>query len=100
WLVVVVFSLFPPVMTLSGMIWKDIWMSVFLLLALVHLFRMREAASARRRFAHGATVVLFCLAATAFRHNALAATAGLLAGAAYLALSMQGKGWRLLLASA
>ena len=100
WLVVVVFSLFPPVMTLSGMIWKDIWMSAFLLLALVHLFRMREAASVRRRHAHGAIVVLFCLVATAFRHNALAATAGLLAGAAYLALSMQGKGWRLLLASA
>ena len=100
WLVVVVFSLFPPVMTLSGMIWKDIWMSAFLLLALVHLFRMREAASVRRRHAHGAIVVLFCLVATAFRHNALAATAGLLAGAAYLALSMQGKGWRLLLACA
>lgn len=99
WFVVVVFSLFPPVMTLSGMIWKDIWMSAFLLLALVHLFRMRDAASNRWRYAHGAIVVLFCLAATAFRHNALAATAGLLAGAAYLALPMDGKGWRLLLAS-
>ena len=100
WLVVVVFSLFPPVMTLSGMIWKDIWMSAFLLLALVHLFRMRDAGSTGRRYAHGVAVVLFCLAATAFRHNALAATAGLLAGAAYLAMPMQGKWWRLFIASA
>ncbi|TYT27138.1 hypothetical protein FZO89_13200 [Luteimonas viscosa] len=86
WSVVAVFSLFPPAMTLVGMIWKDIWTSGFLLLALVHLFRARDALDVAVRRRHAILVVVFCFGATAFRHNALAATAGLLAGAAYLVL--------------
>lgn len=83
WLVVPLFSLFPPVMTLNGMIWKDVWMSALLLLALAYLFRMSRTASPRRRLVAFAVVLAGCLLATAFRHNAVAATAGLLAGAVY-----------------
>lgn len=101
WLITVVFSLFPPVMTLTGMIWKDVWASALLLLALAHLFRMRDSTSAEARLGQGLIVMLFCLAAIAFRHNAMAATAGLLAGANYLMLSSNlGQGVRLLAASA
>lgn len=101
WLVVVAFSLFPPVMTLAGMIWKDIWMSSFLLLAVVHLFRLRDCSTPGEQRVHAIAVVLFCLAATAFRHNALAATAGLLAGTAYLLLYPRLGTWvRLLVACA
>jgi hypothetical protein len=83
WVVVPVFALFPPVMVLNGMIWKDVWMSGFLLLALGYLFRMANASRPRTRWTSLAVVVVSCLLATAFRHNALAATAGLLAGACY-----------------
>lgn len=99
WAVVAAFSLFPPAMTLVGMIWKDIWTSGFLLLALVHLFRARDAAEVAGRRRHAILVVLFCFGATAFRHNALAATAGLLAGAAYLVLFPRLGQWLRLLAA-
>lgn len=83
WLLVPVFALFPPVMALMGMIWKDVWMSSLLLLALAHVFRMASAQDRAARKRAFAVVLLACLLATAFRHNALAATAGLLAGAWY-----------------
>src|SRR5690606_33250709 len=73
WLLVAVFSLFPPVMSLAGMIWKDIWMSSFLLLAVVHLFRLRDCTTPGQQRMQAIAVMLFCLGATAFRHNALAA---------------------------
>jgi hypothetical protein len=84
WMVSACFSLFPPAMALTGMIWKDVWMSGLLLLATSYLFTLSASESSRRqaRFAFGA-IVGCCLLATAFRHNALAATAGLLAGAIY-----------------
>lgn len=99
WLIVAVFSLFPPVMTLAGMIWKDIWMSGFLLLALAQLFRLQSLPKGRSGYRHVVQIVLLCLAATAFRHNAIAATAGLLAAAVFWLL--QGRKWlpRFLLAS-
>ncbi|GGK13384.1 hypothetical protein [Luteimonas terricola] len=99
WLVTVAFSLFPPVMTLTGMIWKDVWASTLLLLALAHLFRMRNSTTAEARFRQSLIVMLFCLAAIAFRHNAMAATAGLLAGATYLQLSPHMAQWGRLLAA-
>src|SRR5690606_8819704 len=37
WLLVPAFALFPPVMALMGMIWKDVWMSSLLLLALSYV---------------------------------------------------------------
>ncbi|GAA3931590.1 hypothetical protein [Luteimonas lutimaris] len=83
WLVIPLFSLFPPVMTLNGMIWKDVWMSALLLLALAYLFRMARADSSKSRLHAFFVVLTGCLFATAFRHNAVAATAGLLAGAFY-----------------
>jgi hypothetical protein len=85
WLVIPAFGLFPPVMAVNGMIWKDVWMSGFLLLALGYLFRLAHAPDARRRHHALAMVVTACALATAFRHNALAATAGLLAGGCYFA---------------
>ena len=84
-LVVLLFSLFPPVLALNGMIWKDVWMSSLLLLALAYLFRMASNTGRKSQPRSFAIVVLACLLATAFRHNAIAATAGLLAGACYFA---------------
>ncbi len=83
WPVVVAFSLFPPAMSIVGMIWKDVWMSGFLMLALSYLFSMANAATRPQARIQATILVGCCLAATLFRHNALAATAGLLAGAAY-----------------
>lgn len=83
WLLVSAFSLFPPAMTLAGMIWKDIWMSGFLLLALAQLFHLQSLPKNRSGYWHVVLIVVLCLAATAFRHNAIAATAGLLAGTAF-----------------
>lgn len=83
WSVVPVFALFPPVMALNGMIWKDVWMSALLLFALAYLFRMASTDLRRARYRAFALVVTACLLATAFRHNAIAATAGLLAGGCY-----------------
>lgn len=83
WLLVPAFALFPPVMALMGMIWKDVWMSSLLLLALSYVFRMASAQDRIVRQRGFVVVLLTCLLATAFRHNALAATAGLLAGAWY-----------------
>src|SRR5690606_35039220 len=100
WLVVLAFSLFPPVMTLTGMIWKDVWTSGFLLLALAHLFLLRDSGTRARRIRHSLTIVLCCLVATAFRHNAMAATAGLLAGMVYLNLALAGTWLRLFTACA
>lgn len=100
WLIVLVFSLFPPAMTLTGMIWKDVWTSGFLLLALAHLFLLRDSSTRARRVRHSAAVVLCCLVATAFRHNAMAATAGLLAGVVYLNHPISGKWLRLFVACA
>ena len=100
WLVVLAFSLFPPVMTLTGMIWKDVWTSGFLLLALAHLFLLRDSAVRAQRIRHSVSIVLCCLIATAFRHNAMAATAGLLAGMAYLNLPLAGTWLRLFVACA
>lgn len=84
WLLVTCFSLFPPAMALIGVIWKDVWMSGLLLLATSWLFSLAtmERGGRRASIAFGA-IVTCCLLATAFRHNALAATAGLLAGAVY-----------------
>jgi hypothetical protein len=82
-LVVLPFSLFPPVLALNGMIWKDVWMSALLLLALAYLFRMASAADRKVRLGAFVVVVISCLFSMAFRHNAIAATAGLLAGACY-----------------
>jgi hypothetical protein len=82
-LVVLPFALFPPVLALNGMIWKDVWMSALLLLALAYLFRMASAVDRKSRLGAFVMVVLASLFATAFRHNAIAATAGLLAGACY-----------------
>ena len=86
WLVVACFSLFPPAMAITGMIWKDVWMSGLLLLATSYLFTLSasEHDGGGKRVAFAA-IVACCLFATAFRHNALAATAGLLAGAIYFA---------------
>jgi|GEM_PF-1140692 len=100
WLVVLAFSLFPPAMTLTGMIWKDVWTSGFLLLALAHLLLLRDSDTRAGRICHGIAVVVCCLFATAFRHNAMAATAGLLAGMAFLGLPIAGKWLRLFLACA
>ena len=83
WLVIASFSLFPPAMGLVGMIWKDVWMSGFLLLATSMLFSLAEEPPQRRAVLLATALAACCLLATAFRHNALAATAGLLAGAAY-----------------
>lgn len=83
WPVVIAFSLFPPAMSIVGMIWKDVWMSGFLMLALSYLFSAARARSPSGAWRPVAMLVACCLAATLFRHNALAATAGLLAGAAY-----------------
>jgi hypothetical protein len=84
WVLVTCFSLFPPAMALIGVIWKDVWMSGLLLLAMSWLFSLSAMEGGGRRtwLAFG-TIVACCLLATAFRHNALAATAGLLAGALY-----------------
>lgn len=98
WLLVLVFSLFPPVMTLTGMIWKDVWTSGFLLLALAHLFLLRDSATRAQRIRHSVVIVLCCLVATAFRHNAMAATAGLLAGMVFLNLPRAGTWLRLAIA--
>lgn len=86
WLVVPIFALFPPVMALNGMIWKDVWMSGLLLLALAYLFRLSRRPDGRTAWRAFAVVVVSCLLATAFRHNAVGATAGLLAGACYFLL--------------
>lgn len=83
WVLIPVFALFPPAMALVGMIWKDVWMSSLLLLALAYVFRMTSAQDGIERQRAFAAVLVACLLATAFRHNALAATAGLLAGAWY-----------------
>jgi hypothetical protein len=86
-MVVACFSLFPPAMALTGMIWKDVWMSGLLLLATSYLFSLSSGPVDRRRtLVAFIAVVVCCLFATAFRHNALAATAGLLAGAVYFLL--------------
>lgn len=87
WLVVAVFSLFPPAMALVGMIWKDVWMSGFLLLALAHLFELRDAVGKAKRVRLAISIVAFALIATAFRHNAIGATAGLLACMVHFLLS-------------
>lgn len=92
WVVVPVFTLFPPVMALNGMIWKDTWMSGLLLFALAYLFRMASASDRRTRMRSFAVIGACCLLATAFRHNAIAATAGLLAGACFHALR-PGRPW-------
>lgn len=83
-LVLLAFALFPPVMALNGMIWKDVWMSGALLLALAYLFQLAFGIGGTRQSLM--MIVGACLFATAFRHNAGAATAGLLAGAAYFSL--------------
>lgn len=95
WLLVPVFALFPPVMALNGMIWKDVWMSALLMLALASLIRLATGPRERRRRSF-AMLLLFCLLATAFRHNALAATAGLLAGGCYYLAPAWHTGIRLL----
>lgn len=100
WLVVLAFSLFPPAMTLTGMIWKDVWTSGFLLLAVSQLFLLHDSSTRTERIRHTIGVALCCLMATAFRHNAMAATAGLLAGAVYLNYPTSRKWLRLFVASA
>ena len=83
-LLLLAFALFPPVMALNGMIWKDVWMSGALLLALAYLFELASGTGGTRRSM--LVIIAACLLATAFRHNAGAATAGLLAGAVYFGL--------------
>lgn len=83
WLVVPAFALFPPAMALNGMIWKDVWMSALLLLALSYLFQLATTDQPGKQKYGFAMLTLLCLSATAFRHNAVAATAGLLAGGCY-----------------
>lgn len=98
WPIVLVFSLFPPAMCIVGMIWKDIWMSGLLLLALSHLFSLSSLPERRQRLRSAGVILGCCLLATAFRHNALAATAGLLAGAVYYLAGTRGDFRRLLVA--
>lgn len=93
WLVVPTFALFPPAMTLTGMIWKDVWMSGLLLLAMAYLFRLSKAGNRAVRIRAFSVIVVCCLLATAFRHNALAATAGLLAGACFFVRPTWGRQW-------
>ena len=81
--IVLLFALFPPALALNGMIWKDAWMSGLLLLSLAYLFRMASTTDRKPRLRAFLIVGSSCLLATAFRHNAVAATAGLLAGACY-----------------
>ena len=96
WVVVPLFGLFPPAMTLNGMIWKDVWMSGLLLFAVAYLFRMANATQRQVQVRAFAILVLCCLLATAFRHNAIAATAGLLAGGGYYLWPHRHRGWQLL----
>ena len=96
WVVVPLFGLFPPAMTLNGMIWKDVWMSGLLLFAVAYLFRMANATQRQVQVRAFAILVLCCLLATAFRHNAIAATAGLLAGGVYYLWPHRHRGWQLL----
>src|SRR5690606_9853401 len=92
--------LFPPAMVLNGMIWKDVWMSALLLLSLAFLFHLAgtPATGRRSRIVALAGLMACCLLATAFRHNAMAATAGLLAGACFYSMAPTGKWSRLLIA--
>ncbi|OHE84978.1 MAG: hypothetical protein A2579_08240 [Lysobacterales bacterium RIFOXYD1_FULL_69_11] len=96
WVVVPLFGLFPPAMTLNGMIWKDVWMSGLLLFAVAYLFRMANTTQQHVRVRAFAILLLCCLLATAFRHNAIAATAGLLAGGVYYLWPHRHRGWQLL----
>lgn len=83
WALMLVFGLFPPAMALIGMIWKDVWMSGLLLLGLGHLYAMANTDIPTERIRNFVILVICCALATAFRHNAVAATAGLLAGGCY-----------------
>lgn len=93
WLLIPLFGVFPPVMALTGMIWKDTWMSGLLLLALGNLYAIANATARAGRWRAFAWLCASCLAATAFRHNALSATAGLLAGGIYLMMTDRSVAW-------
>jgi len=99
WLLVPAFALFPPVAALNVMIWKDVWMSAWLVLALACLFRMARLPPGRSLRWTAAGLLACCLLATAFRHNAVAATAGLLAGGAWCLLRARFAPWWRLLAA-
>ncbi|MDH5822985.1 hypothetical protein QFW77_08280 [Luteimonas sp. RD2P54] len=86
WVTVLAFGLFPPAMALIGMIWKDVWMSGLLLLGLGYLYGITTVTTSAERLRAFASLVVCCLLATAFRHNAVSATAGLLAGGCYFLL--------------
>lgn len=101
WTLMFVFGLFPPAMALIGVIWKDVWMSGFLLLALGYLSAMPGKPSGQSRLRAFIALACCCVLATAFRHNAVSATAGLLAGGSYFLLEPRHGHWiRLLLACA
>lgn len=83
WVLILGFGLFPPALALVGMIWKDVWMSGLMLMGLGHLYAMANRKTWPERLRNFAILVICCGLATAFRHNAVAATAGLLAGGSY-----------------
>lgn len=99
WLLVPAFALFPPVAALNLMIWKDVWMSAWLVVALACLFRMARLPPGSSLRGSAGLLLACCLLATAFRHNALAATAGLLAGGAWFLLQGRFGPWLRLLAA-
>ncbi|MGY1425765.1 hypothetical protein [Lysobacter sp. A289] len=96
WLLVLLVGAFPPVFALTGMMWKDIWMSSFLLLGLAYVFQMASADHQRRRVRAFLLLLACCVLATTLRHNAMAATAGLLAGGCYYLLAIPRPWLRLL----
>lgn len=93
WALVPLFGMFPPAMALIGMIWKDVWMSGLLLLALGYLYSMVGSRTNAERLRSFALLTACCLGATAFRHNAVSATAGLLAGGCYFLLTDRRENW-------
>lgn len=83
WLLIIAVGAFPPAFAISGMMWKDIWMSSLLMLGLAMLIQMSRQTTNAGRYKSFLLLVAYCTLATAFRHNAAAATAGLLAGGVY-----------------
>lgn len=98
WVISACFTLFPPAMALTGFIWKDTWTSALLVLAAAYMIQLaRERKNAKY---HYAIILICCATAIAFRHNAVAAAPGLLAGAAFVSVDRLRPIPRLLIASA
>ncbi len=75
-LLVYILLIFPPVLGVAGVIWKDIWMHAFLLLSIAFILLLRDCENRLKlTLSIGALTCLFL--ATSMRHNAIFAVAPL-----------------------